>query len=182
MQPHRFTVDDYHRMVEVGVLDPDERVELLHGEVVEMTPIGPLHASTVSRLARVLIEATGPETYVSPQNPASIDLHSEPEPDLVLARPDIDRYREAHPGPDDVLLLVEVADTSLEMDRNVKLPLYAKAGIVEVWIVDVNENGVEVCRDPSGGEYRDVRRFKPGDSITLHALSDVTVEVSDFLG
>jgi len=182
MRPYRFTVTDYYRMAEVGILDADERVELLRGEVVEMTPIGGRHAFSVSRLTHVLYDAVGPRYYVSTQNPVSIDVHSEPQPDLVLARPDLDRYRETHPRPEDVLLLVEVADTSLDKDRKVKLPLYAEAGIVEVWIVDVNSNVVEVCRDPSGDEYRDVRRCKPGDAITLLALEEVTLAVSDFLG
>jgi len=181
MRPYRFTVENYHRMAEVGILDADERVELLRGEVVVMTPIGGPHAFSVNRLTRVLHDAVGPRFYVSIQNPVAIDAHSEPQPDLVLARPDPDRYRESHPRPDDVLLLVEVADTSLDKDRKVKLPLYAEAGIVEVWIVDLNARAVEVCRDPTGGEYRDVHRFQPGDAITLHALPEVTVPVSDFL-
>jgi Uma2 family endonuclease len=182
MRPYRFTVSDYYRMAEVGILDADERVELLRGEVVEMTPIGPPHGGCVNKLIRLLVESTGQRACVSSQNPFSLDDYSEPQPDLVLARPRPDFYSEAHPRPADVLLVIEVADTSLDKDRKVKLPLYAEAGIVEVWIVDVNTNGVEVCREPSGNEYRDVRRFKPGDAITLFALPEVTVQVSDFLG
>jgi Uma2 family endonuclease len=182
MRPYRFTVSDYYRMAEVGILDADERVELLRGEVVEMTPIGPPHGGCVNKLIRLLVESTGQRACVSSQNPFSLDDYSEPQPDLVLARPRPDFYSEAHPRPADVLLVIEVADTSLDKDRKVKLPLYAEAGIVEVWIVDVNENVIEVWRDPSGSEYRDVRRFKPGDAITLLALEKVTLEVSDFLG
>jgi len=182
MRPYRFTVENYHRMAEVGILDADERVELLRGEVVVMTPIGPPHGGCVNKLTRLFVESVGRSACVSTQNPFSLDDCSEPQPDLVLARPRPDDYSKSHPRPDDVLLLVEVADTSLDKDRKVKLPLYAEAGIVEVWIVDLNANAVEVCRDPTGGKYRDIRRFQPGDAITLHALPEVTVPVSDFLG
>jgi len=182
MRPYRFTVDDYYRMAEIGILDADERVELLRGEVVVMTPIGPPHGGCVLRLNRLFGRVAAISAIVGIQTSIVIGDHSEPQPDLVLARPRPDFYSESHPRPADVLLLVEVADTSLEKDRQVKLPLYAEAGIVEVWIVDVNANVVEVCRDPSGDEYRDVRRCKPGDAITLLALPEVTVQVSEFLG
>jgi Uma2 family endonuclease len=179
--PYRFSVEDYYRMGEVGILGPDDRVELIRGEVVWMTPIGPAHASCVSHLARLLIEGAGRRGYLSPQNPVVILPDSVPQPDLALAHARDHGYREAHPTPADLILLVEVADTSLKRDRLLKLPLYAEAGVPEVWIVDVNQRAVEVHRDPVEGAYRETLTFGRADAITLSELPDVTLPVAEFV-
>jgi Uma2 family endonuclease len=131
----RFTVYDYHRMGEAGILHEDDRVELIEGELVEMTAIGTRHFSCVNRLNRLLVMTVGDEAIVSVQNPVRLNEYNEPQPDLTMIRPR--DYRESLPIPADVLLLIEVSDTTLAYDRGVKLPLYARAGVREVWIVDL---------------------------------------------
>lgn len=128
---HRLTVEDYHRLGETGVLGADDRVELLEGQLVGMSPIGPRHAFVVNLLSRLFATAVGDRAWVSVQNPVVLDNGSEPQPDIVLARPPMDKYLLSHPRPDDVLVLVEVADTSFGIDSGAKLEIYAKAGIGE---------------------------------------------------
>jgi Uma2 family endonuclease len=126
---HRFTVEEFHRMAEVGILSDDDRVELLEGEIIEMTPIGSQHAACVARLTQELSQRIGMTAILWVQNPVRLDQHSEPQPDIALLRPRQDFYASAHPGPEDVLLLIEAADRTAQLDRAIKLPLYAKAGI-----------------------------------------------------
>lgn len=150
----RFTLDEYHRMVDAGILHEDDRVELIRGEIVQMGPIGPPHAAGVAALNRLLVQRVGDRGLVWPQNPVVILPDSEPQPDIVLLRPRADGYRRGHPQPEDILLLVEIADTSLRYDRTVKLHLYAAGGIREVWIVDLGGGVIEVYREPEGERYR----------------------------
>ena len=182
MQPHRFTIDDYHRMSEAGILGPEDRVELVRGEVVEMTPIGSPHSGCVLRLNRLLARAVGERAIVGIQSPITMSEHSELQPDVFLARPRADDYTQTHPRPDEILLLIEVADTSIAHDREVKLPLYAEAGIAEVWLVDLNTCTVDVCREPAGSIYGKVRRARIGHELTPLAFPDLTVRVAAFLG
>jgi Uma2 family endonuclease len=177
-----FTVDEYHRMVEAGILHEDDRVELLDGEIVEMSPIGPLHAGSVNALIRLFIEALGRRAVVTPQNPAVLDDLSEPQPDVCLARPKEDDYRTAHPRPDDLLLVVEVADTSIDYDRGRKTPRYALAGIRETWVVDLSADRVDVFREPSPGGYRDQTSVGRGDRVAPLAFPDVSFDVDEILG
>src|SRR6266498_3300178 len=158
-----FTVDDYHRLAELGILGEDDRVELLDGQIVEMTPIGPDHAGCVDALNRLLSRLVGDTGIVRVQNPLVLSSEWEPQPDLVVLRPRADGYRKAHPGPEDVLLVIEVADTSLESDREVKLPRYAVAGIPEVWLVALANDRIEVYRQPAPDGYREVRTLSRGD-------------------
>jgi Uma2 family endonuclease len=151
----RFTVHDYHRMGEAGILHEDDRVELIEGELVEMTAIGTRHFSCVNRLNRLLVMHVGDDAIVSVQNPVRLNEYNEPQPDLTVIRPR--DYLESLPKPEDVLLLIEVSDTTLAYDRGVKLPLYARAGIREVWIVDllgetqlVEEFGLGSLHEPEG--------------------------------
>ncbi len=178
----RFTVDEYHRMVEAGILQADDRVELIRGEIVHMSPIGPPHAGCVAALIALFVRRLGERAVVWPQNPVAIFPDSEPQPDVVLLRYRPDYYRNAHPEPGAVLLLVEVADSSLPYDRRVKLPLYADSGIPEVWIVDVEGSAIEVFRGPEAGGYRDFRRIGRGQRIAPHAFPDVTLTIADILG
>lgn len=160
---HRFDVGDYYRMAETGILGPEDRVELIEGEIVDMAPIGSAHAGTVNRLARLAAKAMAEgNVLVSMQNPLRLDAHSEPQPDLMLLRPRADDYRDTHPTPADVLLLVEVADSTLAYDRGPKLALYARHGVPEVWIVDLGGRAVEICRQPGPDGYGERRRVMDG--------------------
>jgi Uma2 family endonuclease len=145
----RFDVDAYHRMAEAGILAPNDRVELIDGEIVEMAPIGAAHGGMTNRLTRLVAQAVADgRVLASIQGPLHLDKHDEPQPDLMLLRPRADDYTTSHPTAADVLLLVEVADSSLAWDRGPKLALYARHGVPEVWIVDLVRRAVEVCRQP----------------------------------
>ena len=151
--PHRYTIRDYHRMAEAEIFAPDDRMELIQGEIIDMTPIGSGHAGIVNRLNSIFSQKTGNNLIISTQNPVVLNDFSEPQPDLALLRFREDFYTRAHPQAEDVLLIVEVADTTLQYDREVKLPLYAVAGISEVWLVDVKGKKVDIYRRPEEGCY-----------------------------
>lgn len=178
----RFTVEEYYKMAEAGILSEDDRVELLDGEIVEMTPIGSSHAATVDRLTRLFSRLVGEAAFVRVQSPIRLSEHSEPQPDLALLKPRPDFYAPAHPGPEDVLLVVEVAETSVGIDRKLKIPLYAKAGISEVWLVDLDEERIEVYLNPSSKGYGDVQRLRRGRGLAPQALPNLKISVSDILG
>ena len=176
----RFTVHDYHRMGEVGILHEDDRVELIEGDLVEMAAIGTRHFTCVNGLNRLLVRNVDDEAIVSVQNPVRLNEHTEPQPDLAVIRPR--DYRLSLPGPEDVLLLIEVSDTTLAYDRNVKLPLYARAGIREVWIVDLAGEVIERHNYPSPDGYRSLQRARRGQSIESSALPDLSLTADDVLG
>jgi Uma2 family endonuclease len=179
----RFTVADYHRMGETGILGGDDRVELLDGEIVEMTPVGPRHASAVDRMTRLFSRLVGETVVVRVQNPIDLGfLASEPQPDLALLKPRADFYATAHPVPEDVLLVVEVMDAPAERDRRLKLPLYARAGLREVWLVDLGAERIEVYRQPEPDGYRQTHLLRRGESTAIDALPDLVVSVDDVLG
>lgn len=178
-----FTIEDYYRMAETGILHRDDRVELIRGEIVPMSPIGSPHASMVGRLTALFGRAVGDNAIVWVQNPIRLAAqNSEPEPDISLLRPKPDYYASAHPTPADVLLVVEVADSSLVYDRAVKIPLYAETGIPEVWIMALEEECVERFGGLEGGEYRDARRFYPGDGIAPALLPNARLDVGWLFG
>ena len=176
-----FTVADYHRLAETGVLEPDARVELLDGQVVDMSPIGSRHAGTVKWLSRRLGSLLGDRAILGVQDPVVLDEYSEPEPDIAVLEPRADFYREAHPRASDVLLIVEVADATLEKDRDIKVPLYARDGIREVWIVDLNADRVEVYRDPRDGDYESQAIRMRADTLTMLAFPDVALRVDELI-
>ncbi len=178
----RFNVGEFHQMAEVGIFGEGDRVELLAGEVVETTPIGSRHAGAVDRLNRILSSRLAPSFIVRVQNPVRLDEHSEPQPDLAVLRFRSDFYAEAHPGPGDVLVVVEVADTSAELDRALKVPLYARAGIPEVWLVDLPAQAVDLYRQASAEGYREHRRLAPGDRLTASQVPALNVAVAELLG
>jgi Uma2 family endonuclease len=182
LQPYRFTVEQYHRMAEVGIFADDCRVELIDGEIFEMSPIGPWHSGVVNRLTRAFVTGLGDRAVVHVQNPVGLDPHSEPLPDLMLLRPRADFYGGAHPTPEDAFLLIEVADTSLERDRGRKLPLYARTGVPEVWIVNRQADAVEVFRGPSRGGYRERLVVARGQTLAPIAFPDLALRVDDILG
>lgn len=180
---HRFTVDEYYRMAETGILAPDARVELLEGEIVDMFPIGPFHSGVGTRLQTIFTKAGGERWIVRTQYPIHLDDGSEPQPDLALVKPRDDFYIGSHPQPQDVYLLVEVADSSVRFDREEKLPVYARAGIAEYWLVNLVERKVELYRDPSpDGTYRSITQARHGDHIAPVAFSDVAMTVESLLG
>jgi Uma2 family endonuclease len=182
IQTRPFTVDEYHKMIQANILTEDDRVELLAGEIVQMSPIGTRHAACVNRLNHIFTLALGQRAIVSVQNPIQLSDLSEPEPDVAIVKSRPDFYANAHPKPEDVLLLVEVADTSVGIDRTVKLPLYAEAGIVEVWLVDLVARRVAVCRQPTRQRYEDVEQVGLGQMLSPSAVLDFEVEVGEIVG
>lgn len=178
---HLFTVADYHRMVEAGILDEDDRVELIEGEIVDMTPIGWRHQARVDHLAELFRDLTG-RAILRVQGSIWLSERSEPQPDLVLLRRREDYYADGGAGPADVLLVVEVSDTSLVHERDLKVPLYAAAGIPEVWIVDLNGDAIAVYRDPGARGYRDVRTLRGSEQLSPQAFPELVLTASLILG
>jgi Uma2 family endonuclease len=174
-----FTREEYHRMGEVGILKPTDRVELIRGEVVEMSPIGRRHVAFVDNLTQLLAVRLAGRAIVSVQNPVALSDDTEPQPDLKVLRRRQVPYKEREAYPEDVLLLVEVAETSLAYDRSTKLKLYAEAGIPEYWIVDCAAESIAVHRTPEAGRYRDVTRVAGAATVTLQAFPDVTLALPD---
>ncbi len=180
-----FTAEEYHALACAGVLTKDDRVELINGRIVTMSPVGPPHFHTVNRLerlfARRVYAAETDLAHVSVQNPVRLGVHDEPEPDLALLRTDASEDR--LPTPGDILLVVEVADSTLNEDRRVKRRLYAAAGVPELWIVALPLGLVEVYRSPQDGDYAAPLRLMPGDALTVEALPDLPpIPVADVLG
>jgi len=178
----RFTVAEYHKMAEAGILGYKEPVELIEGEIVEMTPIGRRHMACVDRLNRFFVRALGDEAIVRVQGSLRLDERSEPEPDLVILRPRADFYAESDAGPADALLIVEVADTSEHYDRQVKVPLYARAGIPEVWLVDLTAANVTVYRRPDNTGYAEAIVATGTDELSPLAFPARTLTVASILG
>lgn len=184
MEPTKklFTVDDYYRMADVGILTASDRVELIAGEIIQMTPLGVRHIGCVNATSAFFIAAFKERVVVSGQNPVQLSNFTEPQPDIVLLKPRKDFYRGKKAEATDALLVVEVADTSLAYDRNVKLPHYASAGIPEVWIEDLNGNRILVFRDPAGNSYQTHLILRRGESISAQAFPDTVFSVTDFIG
>ncbi len=178
---HRFSVKEYYRMAETGVLPPDARVELLNGEIIDISPIGPFHGGLVNRLVRLFTKNSKGRWIVSAQNPLRLDDHSEPEPDLMLLKPAADDYTSRHPQPDDVFLLIEVSDTTLDYDRMEKLPAYGRAGVAEVWIVNLNDATIEVHREPHFTGYGSKTILRAGSQAAPLAFPDAAVDVAELL-
>lgn len=178
---HRLTVEEYHRMGEAGVLAPDARVELIEGEVIDMAPIGSRHASVVNRLNDLLMRAVQGRAIVQVQGPVRLSDRSEPEPDVALLRPRADYYRDALPTPADMLLLIEVAESTQRYDRTVKAPLYARHGIPELWVIDLENALVHFYRRPEGDAYADISATDRPDSIPIGTLAGISVDLSAVL-
>ena len=168
VQRHRFTVEEYALMGVVGIFSEDDRVELIDGDVHEMTPIGPTHAGIVDALNELLVSRLIGKAKVRVQNPVRLSRHTEPQPDLVVARPRPrtgGHYTDRHPGGADVLLVIEVADSSLRYDREAKLPVYAKAGIPEAWLVDVGAQTVTMYTEPTEDGYAAEQVLRRGQEV-----------------
>ena len=178
----RFTVAEYYQMAKAGIFTEDDRVELIDGEIIEMTPIGHRHAACVDRLNRLFSRGVGDSAVVRIQNPVRLSDSTELQPDVTLLRARSDFYASGHPTPGDVLLLVEVAETSSRFDRRVKVPRYARSGIPECWLVDLGQETVTVYRDPTPSGYHTVRTARRGEKLRPFALPDLELAVADILG
>jgi Uma2 family endonuclease len=163
---HRLTVADFRRMGEVGILGPDDRVELIAGEIIDMSPIGSLHAALVDRVAGVFHQRCVSQAIVRVQNPLVLDDTNQPQPDIVVVQSRTDFYAAAHPGPADALLVIEVADTTLSFDLDVKVPLYAAAGVPEVWVIEAASRRTHVFRRPDGGRYAERHVIEPDSEVS----------------
>jgi Uma2 family endonuclease len=179
---YSFTAEEYERMGEAGIFPPDARLELIEGEIYEMSPIGSPHAACVKYLSRVLNGLSGEGFIVGVQDPIRLSDFSEPQPDLTLLRRREDFYRGAHPTPADVLLVVEVADATVVTDRKVKLPLYARGGIKEFWLVNIPEEQVEIYSDPAGTNYQTVAQFGRGARAQSQTVEGLSVAVDELFG
>lgn len=178
----QFTVEEYHRMAEVGILTEDDRVELIEGEIVQMSPIGRRHAACVNRLIRLFSQRFGEQAIITSQNPVELSDRSELQPDIALLQPRSDFYEAGHPQPKDIFLIVEVADTTIETDRHVKIPLYAGSGISEVWLIDIHEQLIEIYRQPTAAGYQDMQKCRRGQRIAPQAFSEIQLAVDEVLG
>ena len=178
----RFTVDDFYRMGEVGILPPEARVELIDGEVIKMAPIGSHHNGSVVGLDEILHEGLGRRVTISTQGPLQLDRHWNPQPDVLVLKRRDDFYRNANPTAADVLLLIEVSDATLAYDRDTKGPRYAQAGIVEYWIVDLSGDRLLVHRDPRDGVYQSVQILTREDTVQPLTFPELTIAVADILG
>lgn len=179
LQRRKLSVDDFHRMGEAGILNEDDRIELIDGEMIEMAPIGVLHASVVNELSQMLNAAIGRLALVSVQNPITLPPLNEPQPDIAVLKPRADKYRHALPSAADILLVIEVADTTLRYDRDIKIPLYARHGIVEVWLVDLQSESVIVHRQPTPEGYGDVSAAASRDVISPLGLASVQLDLGE---
>lgn len=175
LKKYLFTIDEYRLMGEMGILTRKQPVELLNGEIIEMSPIKSLHSGTVKLLNRVLGEILGKDFIISIQDPVELNQYSEPEPDVAVLKFREDAYTKSHPKPPEVLLIIEVADTSLEKDREVKLPIYAASGIRECWIVNLREQQIEVYTEPSEKGYADIHIYRKGDLIQTQLVPNLPV-------
>ncbi|MDZ8109136.1 MAG: Uma2 family endonuclease [Nostoc sp. DedQUE12a] len=177
----KFTVEQYQKMIESGILTEDDRVELIRGEIIEMSPIATKHAACVNRLINLLVQLLGKRVIVAAQNPVALNDNSQPQPDVALLKPRDDFYATAHPQPQDIFLLIEVADSTIEYDREEKIPLYAQANIIEVWLVDINEEIVEVYQQPTAAGYQLMQKFASSQTLSIPDFPDVNINVNEIL-
>jgi Uma2 family endonuclease len=177
-----FTVDEYYQMAAAGIIGPEERVELINGEVIQMSPIGDQHAGCVNTANKLLVRALGDDVVVSVQNPLQLDNYTEPEPDVVVLKPRPDNYRGKKARAEDVLWVIEVSDNTLRYDRTVKVDKYAAAAVPEVWVENLATDELLVFREPLGSTYAVCLTLKRSDSISPLAFPNCTFNVQDLIG
>jgi Uma2 family endonuclease len=175
---HKFSVLDFHQMAEAGILDEDDRVELIEGELFDMAPVGSKHASVVDLLVEILTLGAKGRALVRGQGPLQISLHNEPLPDVLLLKPRADRYRHALPLPEDVLLAIEVADSTITRDRDLKIPIYGRHSIPEAWLIDLQRQVVTVYQQPCGEGYQASIEITSG-LLAPASLPDITIELGE---
>ncbi len=181
LRRHHLTVNQFQQMIAHGILTKDDRVELLNGEILAMSPINPSHAGIVKRLNHLFSNLIPDDVIVAVQDPVQLDDRSQPQPDLCLLKATADFYQSRHPQPEDVLLVIEVAETSARTDRTVKRPAYARAGITELWIIDLKKKVVEVYRDPVDGKYQTTLLVRGGQTLAPQALPEVVLQAAMLL-
>ena len=175
----RITAVQFHAMIQAGIYTEDDKIELIDGLLFKKMSIGSPHAALVNALNFALVRRLGGQAIIAVQNPLAINEYSEPEPDISVLKPRQDFYRAAHPGPQDVLLVVEVADTSLVSDLNAKIPLYAAADVPEAWLVNLNEGSITVFIKPDGAVYQETKVFRSGDTVPVPGFADVGIPLSE---
>jgi Uma2 family endonuclease len=178
----KFTVEQYHKMADVGILTEDDRVELIKGEILEMSPIGLKHAASVKRLNSIFQRKLGNKTIIGVQDPIQLNDNSAPQPDVTLLKPRIDFYETEIPKPEDILLIVEVADTTIHYDRDIKIPLYAENGILEVWLIDINNQSLTIYRQPTKEGYQIIQTLDITHKLSPLAFPDVTININEIFG
>ncbi|MBI4672405.1 MAG: Uma2 family endonuclease [Chloroflexi bacterium] len=182
VERHLWSADEYERLAQFGFFDEDDRVELIRGEIVAISPIGDRHSGCVNALNELLRDRLGKSVIIAVQNPVRLNNASEPQPDVGVLRRRADFYRKGHPIPADVILLIEVSDSTADYDEQVKIPLYAEAAIPEVWIVDLKFGIVSQFADPLFGKYRHLTRGRTGDTVTARTVPNLTLTVDEILG
>ncbi len=179
VQRRKLSLDEFHRMGAAGILKEDDRVELIDGEMIEMAPIGTRHLAKVNRLARMLSLAAGQEAIVSTQTPIALPPQNEPQPDIALLKPRADDYEGNMPGAADVLLIIEVSDATLAYDRDVKIPIYARHDIAEVWLFDLQGGSLSVYRDPTPRGYQRILAPKKNETVSPLLLPDIEIDLTE---
>ena len=177
----KFRASETRKMMEVGILPEESGWELINGEIIHRMTIGSKHAGTIKKLNRILTNLVGEQAIVSVQDPVHLDEYNEPEPDIALLKTREDFYTESHPLPEDVLLLVEVSDSTIEFDRTVKKTLYAAAEIAEFWLVNLRENTIEVYSQPKNGTYRLARILEKGEAVKSDSVKNLSIEIEEIL-
>ena len=177
-----FTVDEYCRMAEAGIFGPESRLELIEGEIIEMSPVGIRHISCVNRATELFASRLAGKMMLSVQNPVILSRYTMPQPDIVLARPREDFYSSKYIAPKDTFLAVEISDSTLRYDRNRKMPLYAKAGVPELWIENLQSDVILVYRDPGPTTYSTSLTLQRGESLTLAAFPEIAFRTDELLG
>ncbi len=178
----KFTVEEYEKMATEGIIKPDEKVELIRGEIIKMSPMGTRHAAGIARLTQLFSRKFGDLILLGVQNPIRLNNNSQPEPDLSLLIPRSDFYVAAYPCPQDIYLIIEVSDSTLDYDRYTKIPLYAEANIQEVWIVNLKEECLEVYRHPLHGSYQAIQKYYRGESIFIESFPAIKLTLIEILG
>lgn len=178
----RLSVQDYHRMVEVGILEPDERVELIAGQLYQMAAKGTAHSAALTRIARVLSHSLGNRALLRFQDPVRLSDDSEPEPDLAVVTSDPRDYEDHHPTPDEIYFLIEISDRTLKRDRTLKAKIYAQSGITDYWIWDIPNNQLWVLREPSPSGYQQEMQLSSTDVISPLSFPDCVLSIASFLG
>ena len=178
----KFTVGQYHQMIESGILTDRDRVELIKGEIIEMSPVGRRHAACVDRLTELFVLRLASKVIVRTQNPIRLSDDSEPQPDLALLRRRNDFYEMGHPQPEDIFLVIEVSDTTADFDREIKIPTYAQEGITEAWLVDLDAQVIEIYQQPTAASYQSKQQLHRGQTITVPGFPDVQFALGQLLG
>lgn len=177
----RLTVQEYHRMAEAGIFHPTERIELLNGQIIKMAAKGTAHTAAISRTSELLRERLQNRILIRLQDPVQLDDYSEPEPDLAIVLPDPAFYEDHHPTPSEIFLIIEVADSSLRYDRELKAPTYGRSNILEYWVLDVNDRRLYVYRSPSTAGYQIEQTLSEEDTISPVAFPDCAIKVRELL-